>query len=254
MALTGSGQISLGDIAGEFGGDAPHALSEYYDKGNAPSSGEIQLAADFYGTSASTASTVDILNDGSCKAVYQFDNNTNDTSGNYNCTNISGVTYATGRIEQCLVLDHANDTFRFGYQLDYSSAWSVSAWLKVTSDCYSDYYLNGTDSGRILYVSNANDIPALGCEMNINNAWDAFTYNVTADVWNHYVATNEGSGDLKIYVGGELRATKTTVGVITGATAYDYHRHYYGTTNLDQVRIFNKVLSSAEVTTLYQET
>ena len=51
MALTGSGQISLGDIAGEFGGDAPHALSEYYDKGNAPSSGEIQLAADFYGTS-----------------------------------------------------------------------------------------------------------------------------------------------------------------------------------------------------------
>ena len=57
MALTGSGQISLGDIAGEFGGDAPHALSEYYDKGNAPSSGEIQLAADFYGTGATTIQT-----------------------------------------------------------------------------------------------------------------------------------------------------------------------------------------------------
>ena len=51
MPLTGSGQISIGDIAGEFGGSAPHALSEYYDKGNAPSSGEIQVAADFYGTS-----------------------------------------------------------------------------------------------------------------------------------------------------------------------------------------------------------
>jgi hypothetical protein len=51
MALTGSGQISLGDIAGEFGGSAPHALSEYHDTGNAPASGEIQLAADFYGTS-----------------------------------------------------------------------------------------------------------------------------------------------------------------------------------------------------------
>jgi hypothetical protein len=51
MALTGSGQISIGDIAGEFGGSEPHALSEYHDKGNAPASGEIQVAADFYGTS-----------------------------------------------------------------------------------------------------------------------------------------------------------------------------------------------------------
>ena len=38
LASAGS-QLSLGDIAGEFGGDEPHALSEYYDKGDAPSSG-----------------------------------------------------------------------------------------------------------------------------------------------------------------------------------------------------------------------
>lgn len=55
MALQSSGQISLSEIATEFGGSAPHSLSEYYDKGNAPSSGEIQLAADFYGTSSSLA-------------------------------------------------------------------------------------------------------------------------------------------------------------------------------------------------------
>ena len=50
MAL-GTGQLSLGDIAGEYGGSAPHAISEYYSKGNAPSSGEIQIHADFNGTS-----------------------------------------------------------------------------------------------------------------------------------------------------------------------------------------------------------
>ncbi len=58
MALTGSGQLSLGDIAGEFGGSAPHAMSEYYDGGlgpsAAPSSGEIKIS-DFHGTSANTA-------------------------------------------------------------------------------------------------------------------------------------------------------------------------------------------------------
>lgn len=52
MALQSSGQIKLSEIATEFGGSAPHALSEYHGEGNAPGSGEIQLAADFYGTSA----------------------------------------------------------------------------------------------------------------------------------------------------------------------------------------------------------
>ena len=51
MALPSSGAISIGDIATEFGGSAPHSLSEYYGKGNAPSSGAISIADDFYGTS-----------------------------------------------------------------------------------------------------------------------------------------------------------------------------------------------------------
>tara|TARA_R100001198_G_C5214455_1_gene198668 strand:- start:726 stop:1223 length:498 start_codon:yes stop_codon:yes gene_type:complete len=55
MAIVSSGAVSLSDIATEFGGSAPHSLSEYYGDGNAPSSGEIQLAEDFYGTSSSIA-------------------------------------------------------------------------------------------------------------------------------------------------------------------------------------------------------
>ena len=55
MALTGSGQITLTDIYDEFtsthSGSEEIQLSDYHDKGNAPASGEIQLAADFYGTS-----------------------------------------------------------------------------------------------------------------------------------------------------------------------------------------------------------
>jgi hypothetical protein len=51
MAIVSSGAVSLGDIQTEFGGTNPASLSEYYSTGNAPASGEIQLAADFYGTS-----------------------------------------------------------------------------------------------------------------------------------------------------------------------------------------------------------
>lgn len=58
MALQGSGQIKLSEIATEFGGSAPHRLSEYYGAASGvPSSGEIQLAADFYGTSSCTSYT-----------------------------------------------------------------------------------------------------------------------------------------------------------------------------------------------------
>jgi hypothetical protein len=60
MALQSSGQIKLSQIATEFGGSAPHSLSEYYSKGNAPASGEIQLAADFYGTSNTISITATI--------------------------------------------------------------------------------------------------------------------------------------------------------------------------------------------------
>jgi hypothetical protein len=51
MAI-GTGQVSLADIQTEYGGTAPTALSEYYSNGNAPASGEIQIHADFNGTSA----------------------------------------------------------------------------------------------------------------------------------------------------------------------------------------------------------
>jgi len=74
MALQGSGQIKLSEIATEYGGSEPHALSEYHDKGNAPASGEIQLAADFYGTSNAlfiTATGGTITTDGDYK-VHTF--------------------------------------------------------------------------------------------------------------------------------------------------------------------------------------
>ena len=58
MALPGSGQLSINDIVGEFGGSAPHALSEYYRGGSlvpdsatnsgVPTSGQIKIS-DFYG-------------------------------------------------------------------------------------------------------------------------------------------------------------------------------------------------------------
>ena len=55
MPISGSGEIKLSDIHTEYvdthDGSAEIQLSDFHDKGNAPASGEIQLATDFYGTS-----------------------------------------------------------------------------------------------------------------------------------------------------------------------------------------------------------
>lgn len=65
MALQSSGTITIQDIVDEFGGTAPHSLSEYYRNGTyvgstntgVPTSGTIALS-DFYGASAATVVTV----------------------------------------------------------------------------------------------------------------------------------------------------------------------------------------------------
>ena len=65
MAIVSSGVISIQSLVGEYGGSAPHSLSEYYRGGGLvpthsgtagiPTSGTIQLD-DFYGTTATSPS------------------------------------------------------------------------------------------------------------------------------------------------------------------------------------------------------
>ena len=58
MVLQTSGAISLSDIAAEFGGSAPHSLSEYYGAASGvPASGAISIGT-FYGKSAAQTVTL----------------------------------------------------------------------------------------------------------------------------------------------------------------------------------------------------
>ncbi len=65
MTLPSSGTLTINNIVGEFGGSAPHGLSEYYRNGGlvtpqnttVPTSGTISIS-DFYGTVAQTTTTI----------------------------------------------------------------------------------------------------------------------------------------------------------------------------------------------------
>lgn len=58
MALPTSGKLSILDIVGEFGGTAPHSLSEYYSAAQGvPSSGQLSIS-DFYGAASLFIATI----------------------------------------------------------------------------------------------------------------------------------------------------------------------------------------------------
>ena len=140
MALQSSGQIKLSELATEFGGSAPHSMSEYYaggtnvpsGTGSIPTSGEIQLAADFYGTSNYLASgtitvgyaTVKATND---ESGYSNGSNTNDNGnrafGSISSNAISGTsTIITGLFESPQIVQR----FRIGFSVAYTN------WTKLT--------------------------------------------------------------------------------------------------------------------------
>ena len=110
MALQSSGQIKLSEIQTEFGGSNPIAISEYYDAAaGIPSSGEIQLAADFYGTSnyqAITTSGGSVTTSGDYKFV------TFTSSGTLGFTAASGA--ASNTVDYLVVAGGGNGSTRTG--------------------------------------------------------------------------------------------------------------------------------------------
>ena len=155
MGLQSSGQISLNNIATEYGGSQPHQLSEYYSKGNAPSSGEIQIAADFYGTSNivtenAYSNNFQILvgHRGASQVIWD--------DGNYYRYKVSdeGVHRSRGAMA---------NSFRFYYQMEYDEDYNTIG--QVKSNCPFPAH-NGTLGGwryflkrgeNAIYSYNANN-------------------------------------------------------------------------------------------------
>ena len=127
MALQSSGQIKLSEIATEFGGSAPHALSEYHGKGNAPSSGEIQLAADFYGTSSGTVQanvTITVASGGSKGASRGVD------VGSFGSISSTAIANSSNQIDE-VFFDGFAGVQRF--HLKTSTSYTAWTYIEITN-------------------------------------------------------------------------------------------------------------------------
>ena len=151
---------------------------------------------------------------------------------------------------------------------------TVSGWLNLGNTTTSnrirflEINLDGNGYAGTLMVlykpSNGQWVARAGNGTSSNSDVLTHTYTLTQSTWYHVCFTRDDSTNVtKFYINGSLQDTETVsvsssypsnaTGVI-GDLNYSAGLNYNWLGTIDQVRIFNKSLSSSEVTQLYNET
>ena len=206
---------------------------------------------------SSTKSTTDIFDDGSGVALYEFEKGAIDTGGTNGYIGRAGVFNGSSSI----IRDIPNS---ISTSLKSNNAFTYSIWIKFNSlssqsiiaffnDITSTVTFNGTNFEAYIYNSSTQQ------KIVTNPA------TVTTGVWYNVVFKGDSNG-IFLYVNNNTPASTSWGGdwFIYTNTTYKYNaigarQNSGGFTDyvdgqIDQVRIFNKALSSSEVTTLYGET
>ena len=217
------------------------------------------------------AKTVDILGDNSCIALYPLDGNANDLSGNYSGTP-TDVSYGVGEFDLAGVFNGSSSIINIpnvsAFDVNTTGEFSISAWIKPNEIASrnpifcSTSTFNPLDSSYVDYRLTlwTNGFPKMDQSFGGGSGTQISalsTVAATVGVWNHVVGTIKNSGEVRVYLNGVLRDSNSAGS--TTRSSFSPTLGVYGSSHktnglIDQVRIFNKELSSSEVTTLYNET
>ncbi len=194
-------------------------------------------------------------------------------SGNHTGTLNDGVTWGTGKIG-------AHDTVYDYMSSQYTdvgtvgtgglSAMTVCAWVKSTGDTGNYQNVIGAFDGTTGWMIHIRDSVNTLILLGDGGAYYYGGPTVIDDTWHHIALVFDGTltGDsnrLKLYVDGTQITSLTAGGSAIPATVptpsgetfqigalKDIGRYFYG--GIDDVRIYNRALSGAEITTVYNFT
>ncbi len=196
-------------------------------------------------------------------AAYSFDENAGttagDLSGNGNVGTISGATWnPTGKNGKALTFDGANDLVNVpdSSSLDLTSGMTLEAWVNPNSGSGWRTVLFKEQTGNLAYGMYSNTSAARpnaqvfvgGTDRNVDG-----TAALALNTWSHLAATYDGA-NLRLYVNGTQVASIAQTGSIltsTGALRIGgngvWGEWFQG--SIDDVRIYNRALSAAEIQT-----
>jgi len=219
------------------------------------------------GSAACPSSTVDIFGDSSGLALYEFENNANDTGGVYNGTATS-VTYAAGYIGDAGSFNGSSSyvTLPTSMPINFSS-FTFSAWCKVNSlplntAAITEIRLAGSypnDNTIGIYANKSNGNYRYLFRNKLANQISFEANAPTLSTWNLFTLSYDGT-TLNGYLNGVsvlsqaftvTNSTGSITAIILGEYSATSLRQLNG--SLDQIRIFDRAITSTEVTTLYNE-
>jgi len=222
------------------------------------SSSQMVLSPDVDGTisiSEFNNTIHDIFNDGSAIATYELNGDVTDLGGNYNGV-AANLTYADGKIGQSgqsAVGNGVNSFINTNIQTTDNQDYSFSMWVNVSQkDKIGFFHIYTGTRANSLFVGIENNIWKLNINDN-NVLMNVKSYNE----WNHISVTYDADTySSKFYINGSLIGSLSEKIPVSEIMLFDIRKT--GSTfatpgQIDQVRIFNKVLTQEEVTSLYNE-
>lgn len=199
----------------------------------------------------SSAFNHDIFNDGSVIATYPFNGNVNDLGDTYNGTRTGSGGYVDGVLEQAIELK-GNDRAVFPDDLlPSNSSYSVSLWFKVDSANNRRWVVAFRKTTKLIIEVNN------GSFRMWNDNWSSTFESVQPDTWYHVVVTyNHDITEYEFFLDSKSVYTKTQTtqtdsngNRVGGGNSNDYDMNGY----VDQLRVFNRVITQNEVDVLYSE-
>jgi len=197
-----------------------------------------------------------------------------DSHGANDSTTETSLTYgATGIINDCIDFNGSSSDIGFGNVHDYdgySDPMSVSMWVRhdsigaqqvwcgkqLNTSPYDGWSMRVTPTGKVDWLFRTDDSPQSDA-IHVTS-----TAALSSSTWYHLVFAYDGSADVSgmtIYIDGSVAATTTIYNSMTGTTntTADF---YIGSRDgsasfmngtIDEVGIWSRELSSADVTALY---
>lgn len=195
------------------------------------------------------------------QAYYTADNTPNDALGTYNGTLTNGATYGTGIISNGFSFDGVNDYVDVSPSLGTSltaptSSFSYSAWIYKTKSGQAFIFQNGgSNYGCSMCVTSGGYLGLFyGGGSFVRGSTSAGFINL--NTWYHCVVTYDGAGNLSFYSNNNSAGTFSISWTDGPGTADAWIGSFLGASNyfggiIDEVGVWDRVLSASEVTELY---
>ncbi len=181
-------------------------------------------------------------------------------------TNMSrSLSSVIGKIGQGVWFDGSNDTISLnsknGFATGSGASWSIAGWAKpdaITGIYLIASYGDGSTNGASPHIAIASSKWRVSCWGGVNDK-DVTSPTPVVGQWDYIVGTYDGT-NIRGYIDGVLAVgpvTATCAPVTTrariGASPVAAASSFFSG-SLDDVRIYNRQLTDAEVATLYRET